>query len=47
MSSKEKKSWTKPTHLKFESAHDAIAYYSERGMFEHVAAIKKMSAQRE
>jgi hypothetical protein len=42
-----KKMWEKPALKGFASAEEAVAYYSEKGMLDHVAAIKRMSGDLE
>lgn len=44
MSSDDKKIWQKPELTAFNDAEEAIAYYTERGMHEHAAAIKRLAA---
>ena len=43
----DKKVWEKPEVKAFANADEAIAYYSERGRHEHVAAIKRLAAESE
>lgn len=38
-----KKMWEKPALKAFANAEEAVAYYSEKHMLDHVAAIKRMS----
>ena len=47
VSSDDKKLWEKPDLQSFANADEAIAYYSARGMHEHVAAVKRMVAEAE
>ena len=44
MSSDDKKIWKKPEITSFAGVEEAIAYYSEHGSPEHVAAIKRLFA---
>lgn len=43
--SNDKKIWKKPEIREFASADEAIAYYSESGMLDHVEAVKKLKAE--
>ena len=43
--SSQKKTWKNPELIEFASADDAIAYYSKRGMREHVEAIRILRAK--
>ena len=44
MSSGDKKDYQKPELLPLGNAEEAIAYYSARGMREHVEAVKRLAS---
>lgn len=45
MSSSAKKIWKTPEVLNLATAEEAIAYYTERGMSEHVDAVGRLSEE--
>ena len=47
MSSKEIKAWQAPKLETFNNVEEAVNYYTERGMHEHVAAVKRLASDKE